>query len=87
MREEKNTQRSVVNIGFDGRVHKTFRGHQAEERFENEVKVLKYLESRGCDFVPRLIESDHSSLKIVTSTLARKLKCLAMKKLKRYLIN
>ena len=56
MREEKNTQRSVVNIGFDGRVHKTFRGHQAEERFDNEVKVLRYLESRGCDFVPRLIE-------------------------------
>ena len=80
MREEKNTQRSVVNIGFDGRVHKTFRGHQAEERFENEVKVLKYLESRGCDFVPRLIESDHSSLKIVTSNAGQKVEVLSDEK-------
>ena len=80
MREEKNTQRSVVNIGFDGRVHKTFRGHQAEERFDNEVKVLRYLESRGCDFVPRLIESDPSSLKIVTSNAGQKVEVLSDKK-------
>ena len=80
MREEKNTQRSVVNIGFDGRVHKTFRGHQAEERFDNEVKVLRYLESRGCDFVPRLIESDPSSLKIVTSNAGQKVEVLSEKK-------
>ena len=80
MREEKNTQRSVVNIGFDGRVHKTFRGHQAEERFDNEVKVLRYLESRGCDFVPRLIESDSSSLKIVTSNAGQKVEVLSEKK-------
>ena len=80
MREEKNTQRSVVNIGFDGRVHKTFRGHQAEERFDNEVKVLRYLECRGCDFVPRLIESDPSSLKIVTSNAGQKVEVLSDKK-------
>ena len=31
MKEEKNTQRSVVHIGFDGRVHKTFKGHRPRE--------------------------------------------------------
>ena len=55
MREEKNTQRSLVNIGFDGRVHKIFRGPKAEERFTTEVKVLEFLERRGCEFVPRLL--------------------------------
>ncbi len=53
MYEAKNTQRAVVRIGYDGRVHKEFRGPQAEIRFENEMKVLKYLEARKCDFVPR----------------------------------
>ena len=67
MREEKNTQRSTVHIGYDGRVHKVFRGPQAEERFENEVRVLKYLEKRGCPFVPRLLESDPGKLRIVTT--------------------
>jgi serine/threonine protein phosphatase PrpC len=67
MREAKNTQRALVRIGFDGRVHKTFRGPKAESRFENEVRVLKYLEQRGCPFVPRLLASDAEKLEIVTS--------------------
>ena len=64
MREEKNTLRSLVNIGFDGRVHKIFRGPKAEERFTTEVKVLKFHERRGCEYVPRLLESDPDSLRI-----------------------
>ena len=67
MRKEKDTQRSTVHIGFDGRVHKVFRGPKAEERFATEVKVLQYLEKRGCDLVPRLLEFDPEELKIVTS--------------------
>ncbi len=67
MREEKNTQRSTVHIGFDGRVHKVFRGPDAEKRFSTEVKVLRYLEERGCGFVPRLLDSDPEELKIITS--------------------
>jgi len=47
-----------VRIGYDGKVHKTFRGHLAKERFENEVRVLTYLEGKGCDLVPRLLEAD-----------------------------
>ena len=63
----KDTQRALVRIGYDGRVHKTFRGPKARERFDTEVRVLRYLEQRGCDFVPRLLEADPETLKIVTT--------------------
>lgn len=68
MQKVKDTLRATVRIGYDGRVHKTFRGPQAEERFATEVKVLRHLEERGCPFVPRLLESDPGSLSIVTTS-------------------
>jgi tRNA A-37 threonylcarbamoyl transferase component Bud32 len=68
MQPIKDTKRATVRIGFDGRVHKTFRGPLAQERFENEVWMLKYLESRGCPFVPRLLEADPDKLYMVTSS-------------------
>jgi len=68
MLQVKDTLRATVRISFDGRVHKTFRGPQAEERFANEVRVLKYLEEKACPFVPRLLESYPDQLKIVTSS-------------------
>lgn len=68
MNQVKDTLRALVRIGYDGRVHKQFRGPKAEERFENEVRVLKYLEQRECPFVPRLLEADPTQLKIVTSS-------------------
>ena len=67
MHEVKDTQRAVVRIGFDGRVHKTFRGPKAHDRFTNEVRVLRHLEERTCNFVPRLLEVDPAALKIVTT--------------------
>ncbi len=67
MNEIKDTPRALVRISYDGRVHKVFRGHLAKERFEQEVRVLKYLEKRGCTFVPRLLESDPAQLKIITT--------------------
>ena len=67
MQEAKDTQRALVRIGYDGRVHKTFRGPKAEERFATEVKVLRYLEQRECPFVPRVLESDPDKLYLVTS--------------------
>ncbi|HEY1847739.1 MAG TPA: serine/threonine protein phosphatase [Opitutaceae bacterium] len=67
MHEMKDTARALVRISYDGKVHKTFRGHLAKERFEQEVRVLEYLEKRGCPFVPRLLEADPAALKIVTS--------------------
>jgi tRNA A-37 threonylcarbamoyl transferase component Bud32 len=67
MHEMKNTARAVVRIGYDGRVHKVFRGNMAKERFNHEVLVLRYLEGRGCNFVPRLLEVEPENLKIVTT--------------------
>ena len=77
MREAKDTPRALVRIGYDGRVYKTFRGHHAKERFENEVRVLKYLEERGCTFVPRLLESEPENLKIVTSNCGARVEHLS----------
>lgn len=67
MKIAKDGIRSIVKVGYDGRVYKTFRGTDKEERFENEVKVLKALEARGCEIVPRLLDSDPESLTIVTT--------------------
>ena len=67
MQQVKDTLRATVRIGFDGKVHKQFRGPNAYERFTTEVRVLKFLEERGCPFVPRLIDSDEEVLKIVTT--------------------
>lgn len=72
MHEMKDTARALVRIGYDGRVHKTFRGHQAKLRFDHEVRVLRHLETRGCTFVPRLLEADPANLKIVTTNCGRR---------------
>lgn len=63
----KDTLRATVRVGYDGRVTKIFRGPKAEERFANEVKVLRHLEARNCTFVPKLLEADASQLRLVTS--------------------
>ena len=67
MHEIKDTLRALVRIAYDGRVFKTFRGPSAAERFATEVTVLRHLETRGCPFVPRLLESDPAALRIVTT--------------------
>ena len=67
MHQVKDTLRATVRIGYDGRVHKTFRGPKAEERFANEVRVLRHLEARGCPFVPTLLEAHPDQLRIVTT--------------------
>ena len=76
MHEMKDTARALVRIGFDGRVHKTFRGHQAKERFEHEVRVLQFLEKRGCTFVPRILETDPAQLKLVTTNCGNRVEFL-----------
>lgn len=73
MHEMKDTARALVRIGYDGRVHKTFRGHLARERFEHEVRVLRYLEERRCDFVPRLLEVAPDALKIITTNCGQRI--------------
>jgi tRNA A-37 threonylcarbamoyl transferase component Bud32 len=72
----KDTLRAAVRIGYDGRVHKTFRGPRAEERFTNEVRVLRYLEEKGCTFVPRLLEADPKELRIVTTSCGNRVEHL-----------
>lgn len=67
MHSVKDTARALVRIAFDGRVHKTFRGPKAEERFANEVRVLRHLETQECRFVPRLLEVYPEELRIVTT--------------------
>jgi tRNA A-37 threonylcarbamoyl transferase component Bud32 len=67
MQQVKDTLRATVRISYDGRVHKTFRGPNADERFANEVCVLRHLEARGCPFVPKLLEVYPEQLRIVTS--------------------
>ena len=67
MRDVKDTLRALVRISYDGRVFKTFRGPKAEERFANEVRVLQYLETVACPFVPRLLDADPAQLQIVTT--------------------
>jgi tRNA A-37 threonylcarbamoyl transferase component Bud32 len=76
----KDTVRSVVRIGFDGRVHKTFRGHMAQERFENECTVLRHLESAGCTFVPRIIHADAATLTLVTTNCGARVEILSEKR-------
>jgi tRNA A-37 threonylcarbamoyl transferase component Bud32 len=63
----KDTLRATVRVGYDGRVSKVFRGPKADERFANEVRVLRHLEARNCPFVPKLLEADADQLRIVTS--------------------
>ena len=82
MHEAKNTQRALVRIGYDGTVHKQFRGAESDSRFENEVRVLKYLELRKCPFVPRLLEANASELKIVTTNCGARVEHLTDAKVK-----
>src|SRR5271154_4848077 len=67
MLKVKDTLRATVNLGFDGRVFKAYLGPDAQKRFDNEVRVLRHLEARGCGFVPRLLEADEKKLKIITT--------------------
>ncbi len=81
MHQVKDTQRATVRIGYDGRVHKVFRGPKAEERFTTEVRVLRYLEERDCPFVPRLIESDPEKLYMVTTNCGSRVDHLGEKRM------
>ena len=67
MLKVKDTLRATVNLTYDGRVIKVFHGANAQERFDNEVRVLKHLEARGCNFVPRVLEADREQLRLVTN--------------------
>ncbi|MDG1889728.1 MAG: serine/threonine protein phosphatase [Verrucomicrobiota bacterium] len=82
MREIKNTPRSKVQIGFDGRVHKRFTGQFARERFDNEVRILRHLEREDCNFVPKLLHMDPDQLYLVTSNVGAIVQSISPSKLK-----
>lgn len=67
MLKVKDTLRATVNLTFDGRVIKQYHGPNARERFDQEAKVLRFLEEKKCNFVPRLLEADSEKLKIITT--------------------
>lgn len=67
MQEIKDSKQATVRIGFDGRVYKRYHGTMAKERFENEVRVLRYLDEQGCRFVPRLLAVNEDEPSIVTT--------------------
>ena len=67
MQKVKDTLRSTVHLTWDGRVIKVYHGPNAQARFDNEARVLRHLEARGCGFVPKLLEADEEKLRIITT--------------------
>ncbi|TVP77899.1 MAG: serine/threonine protein phosphatase [Puniceicoccaceae bacterium] len=80
MEEAKNTARAVVHIGYDGLVYKTFKGPQARERYENEVRVLEFLEKHNCPFVPKIVHKDDKKLYLVTTNCGKRVDQMSDKK-------
>jgi tRNA A-37 threonylcarbamoyl transferase component Bud32 len=76
MLKVKDTLRSTVNLTFDGRVIKVYHGANAQDRFDQEVRVLRHLEDSGCHFVPRLLEADPTRLRIVTTNCGQRVEHL-----------
>ncbi len=76
MLEVKDTLRSRVRMSFEGLVYKTFRGPRAEERFTNEVRILRHLQERRCPFVPPLVSWNPEKLEIVTRTCGNRVEHL-----------
>jgi hypothetical protein len=80
MLQVKDTLRSTVNLTFDGRAIKAYHGPNAEQRFANEVRILKFLEAKNCNFVPKLLESDPARLRIITTNCGSRVEHLDAKR-------
>lgn len=76
MLKVKDTLRATVHLSFDGRVFKVYHGTDARTRFDKEVKVLKFLETKNCPFVPRLLEADPVKLRIITTNCGKRVEHL-----------
>ena len=61
----KDSPRAQVRHRSDGSVSKRLRGPKAKERFENEIRILRFLESKSCPYVPRLIHADAENFELV----------------------
>ncbi len=82
MLKVKDTLRATVNLTFDGRVIKAYHGPNAQTRFDNEVRVLRHLEAKGCRFVPRLLEADAAQVRIITTNCGTRVEHLDAERLK-----
>jgi hypothetical protein len=82
MLKVKDTLRATVHLTFDGRVIKAYHSKDAPTRFANEVKVLRHLEARGCDFVPKLLEANPENLRIVTTNCGSRVEHLDAERIK-----
>lgn len=67
MKELKNTKRATVHLGYDGKIYKKYLGPLARERYDNEVRILRFLSEKNCNFVPKLLSRDPQELSIVMS--------------------
>jgi len=76
MLQAKDTLRATVYLTYDGRVLKTYHGPDAQTRFQNEIRVLRHLEERGCNFVPKLLEADARLPRIVTTSCGQRVEHL-----------
>ncbi len=76
MLQVKDTLRATVNLTFDGRVFKVYHGPDAQDRFEREVRVLRFLEAQQCTFVPRLLETDLKLPRIITTNCGQRVEHL-----------
>lgn len=82
MLKVKDTLRATVNLTFDGRVIKAYHGADAAARFDQEVKVLRHLEAKGCPFVPRLLEANRDELRIITTNCGSRVEHIDDKRVK-----
>lgn len=82
MLKVKDTLRATVHLTFDGRVIKTYHGSDGKTRFENEVRILRHLEARGCNFVPKLLEADATFPRIITTNCGARVQHLDEKRMK-----
>jgi tRNA A-37 threonylcarbamoyl transferase component Bud32 len=82
MLKVKDTLRATVHLSFDGRVFKAYHGSNAKDRFENEARVLRFLEAHGCNFVPRLLEADEKKLRIITTNCGTRVEHIDERRMK-----
>lgn len=81
MLKVKDTLRATVHLTYDGRVIKAYHGPNAMERFTNEVRILRFLATRGCGFIPQLIEADPEKIRIITTNCGSRVEHLDAKRL------
>jgi len=80
MLKVKDTLRATVHLSFDGRVFKAYHGPDAQERFTNEVRILRHLAAHHCPFVPHLLEANPEELRIVTTNCGTRVEQLDEKR-------